>query len=85
MILLSSMIFESLASHYRKPGVVIVAETTPRMGDSESYAPSFDGPVYSGEEVTLIETRPGWYHVRLSDGSTCWLRSDTVELLDTGQ
>jgi hypothetical protein len=59
--------------------VVIVSEVVARAADS-AHAPSrFSQPVPGGAEVTTIESRDDWSHVRLADGRNGWVPSSSIE------
>ncbi len=53
--------------------IVIAAETTPRKGDSDTYAAAFNAPLHDGAEVTVTRRRAGWTEIRLANGLTGWL------------
>jgi hypothetical protein len=54
-------------------GVVTASEIVARQGDGPNYAPSFQDPLHAGTEFELVEQRPGWFHIELSDGSDAWI------------
>jgi len=63
------------------PGVITALEVVARQGDGPNYPPSFKDPLHAGMEFELIEHRPGWYHVELSDGADAWVPEDTAGLV----
>ena len=54
-------------------GVVTATEVVARQGDGPNYAPSFKDALHAGTEFKLLEQRPGWLHIELSDGSDAWI------------
>jgi len=62
-------------------GVVTAAEIVARQGDGPNYPPSFKDPLHAGTEFNLIEQRPGWLHIELSDGSDAWVPETAAELI----
>ncbi len=62
-------------------GVVTASEIVARQGDGPSYPPSFKDPLHAGTEFVLVEQRPGWFHIELSDGSDAWVPADTADLV----
>lgn len=62
-------------------GVVVEREVLARQGDGYIYDQAFTSPLHSGTEFSLIEQKEEWIHVRLLDGSNCWLPLQSVELI----
>ena len=62
-------------------GVITAGEVVARQGDGPNYPPSFEDPLHAGTEFELIEQRPGWIHLRLSDGADAWIPEDAAELV----
>ena len=60
-------------------GVVTASEIVARQGDGPNYPPSFKDPLHAGTEFELLEQRPGWFHIELSDGSEAWIPDETAE------
>ena len=54
-------------------GVITAAEVVARQGDGPNYPPSFKDPLHAGTEFELVEQRPGWLHIQLSDGTDAWI------------
>jgi SH3-like domain-containing protein len=61
------------------PGVVIAEQAVVRQGNYEESEPVFTGPVHSGTEVRIIETRDAWMRVEFPNGKDGWVRRETVE------
>jgi tetratricopeptide (TPR) repeat protein len=62
-------------------GVIVAPEVVAYQGDGQNYPPSFKAPLHAGTEFELIERRPGWYHIKLADGSDGWIPQNTAELI----
>lgn len=62
-------------------GVITAKEVIARQGDGENYSPSFKEPLHEGTEFDLLEHRPGWFHIKLSDDSDGWIPNNTAELI----
>ena len=71
-----------LAMHHS--GVIVAQAVTARQGDALSYDAAFKAPLHSGDEFTVLSTRPEWYHVRLSDGTEAWIPQSSAELVQPG-
>lgn len=54
-------------------GVVLAESTIGRMGDSRSYEPAFDAPLYQGVEFTVDQRRVGWILAEMPNGESVWL------------
>lgn len=62
-------------------GVVISPEIVARQGDGPNYPASFKDPLHAGTEFRLLEQRPGWFHIALSDGSEAWVPDSAADLV----
>jgi hypothetical protein len=62
-------------------GVITAGQVVARQGDGPNYPASFKDPLHAGTEFDLLERRPGWFHVRLSDDSDGWIPDNTAELI----
>lgn len=62
-------------------GVLTAAAVVARQGDGPNYPPSFKDPLHAGTEFEMIEQRPGWMHIELSDGTDAWIPDDTAGLV----
>jgi len=79
--LLSSLIVESRTQLNRICGVIIDKEVIARQGDGENYSPSFKDSLHAGTEFDVLESRPGWLHIKLFDDSDTWIPVDSAELI----
>jgi hypothetical protein len=62
-------------------GVITDKEVVARQGDGQNYPPSFKDPLHEGTEFDLLENRPGWFHIKLSDDSDGWIPNSAAELI----
>ena len=62
-------------------GVITAPEIVARQGDGPNYDPSFKDPLHAGTEFELLEQRPGWLHVELSNASDGWIPDDAAEII----
>jgi tetratricopeptide (TPR) repeat protein len=65
----------------RLSGVIISQEVTAYQGDGPNYPASFKEPLHAGTEFELIESRPGWFHIRLANDSDGWIPQANAELI----
>jgi len=77
--LLVSILIENHRQATLRFGVITAGEIVARQGDGPNYPPSFKDPLHAGTEFELIEQRPGWFHIRLSDGTEAWVPQDGAE------
>jgi hypothetical protein len=79
--LLTSVIVESKSQSSRICGVITAKEVIARQGDGQNYPPSFKEPLHEGTEFDLLENRPGWLHIKLSDDSDSWIPDSSADLI----
>ena len=79
--LATSVVVEVRTKAAVQQGVITAAEVAARQGDGPNYPESFKAPLHSGTEFRLIEKRPGWLHIRLSDGSDTWIVDNAAALI----
>lgn len=77
----SSILISLRNMHKQQYGVIVAAQSMPRKGDSESYAPSFAEALHAGCEFKLLQRRKTWSEVELPDGQSCWLQNKDIEML----
>ncbi len=78
---LASVVVETRARADEAPGVITADEVVARQGDGRNYPESFKDPLHAGTEFDLIERRPGWFHVRLSNNTDTWIPENSAELI----
>ena len=78
---LVSVVFETRERAGRVCGVITAEEVVAHQADWQNSPPSFKEPLHAGTEFDLIESRPGWLHIRLSDGSDGWISDDSADLI----
>jgi tetratricopeptide (TPR) repeat protein len=62
-------------------GVITANEVVAHQADWQNSPPSFKEPLHEGTEFDLIEQRPGWLHIELSDGSDGWIPDNAAGLI----
>ncbi len=80
-VFLVSLVFDAANLARTPAGVIVAEETIGRMGDADSYQPSFKEPLHAGSEFRLIEKRPGWWQVELENGDRTWIPEGAAELV----
>jgi hypothetical protein len=78
---LTSVILEARTRTNTICGVITAEQVVARQGDGPNYPVSFKDPLHAGTEFDLLEQRPGWYHIMLSDDSEGWIPNNTAELI----
>jgi len=78
---LSSLIVESRTQAGRIGGVITIKEVIARQGDGQNYSPSFKDQLHEGTEFNLLESRPGWLHIKLFDDSDGWIPETAADLI----
>ena len=78
---LASVVLEYKTQKSQVGGVITAREVIAHQGDGENYPPSFKEPLHEGTEFDLLENRPGWLHIKLSDDSEGWIPSNAAELI----
>jgi hypothetical protein len=78
---LASVVIETHRQANVRGGVITAQEVVARQGDGPNYPPSFKDPLHAGTEFELLEQRPGWLHVTLSNGSEAWIPDDAAGLI----
>ena len=76
---LVSVLVEARQQAATRYGVLTAVEVVARQGDGPNYPPRFKDPLHAGTEFVLIEQRPGWMHIELSDGTDAWIPDDTAQ------
>lgn len=76
-----SLVVDSYNQAAQSSGVIISPQVTAYQGDGPNYPASFKEPLHAGTEFVLLERRPGWFHIRLANGSDGWVRLSDAELI----
>jgi tetratricopeptide (TPR) repeat protein len=61
--------------------VVVLPDTTLRVGDGRNFATVADAALHEGQSVELVKRRGDWLQVRTQSGQTGWLSSPAVETI----
>ena len=56
-------------------GVLTSADVELRTGNGLSFETAIDEPLAEGVEFGILERRPGWWRIRLPDGTSGWIES----------
>jgi uncharacterized protein YgiM (DUF1202 family) len=78
---LTSVALEYKTQASKMCGVITAKEVIARQGDGENYPLSFKESLHEGTEFDLLENRPGWFHIELSDNSDGWIPKSAAELI----
>lgn len=74
----------TLLTHYQhsttRAGVIMAEEVVVRKGNGESYAPQFPQPLHAGTEFEVLEERGPWLAIQLDNGTSGWIRRESVRL-----
>ena len=71
---------DALRREINPPGVLVNDQVVVRKGNGEGFAPAFTEPLTRGAEFTMIEVRPGWYRIRLTDGQSGWVKTSDAQV-----
>ena len=78
---IGSLAVEEYSQAANLSGVIVSPEVVAYQGDGQNYPPSFKAPLHAGTEFELVERRPGWFHIKLADGSDGWISQITAEII----
>jgi hypothetical protein len=81
LCLVASVAIETIGRAHTVNGVITAEQIVARQGDGPNYSPSFKDPLHAGTEFQLVEQRPGWFHIALSDGSDAWIPDEAADLV----
>ncbi|MDZ4829154.1 MAG: hypothetical protein SGJ09_03025 [Phycisphaerae bacterium] len=65
----------------RPIGVITVDGVVLRKGNGEGFGPQVEEALTNGVEFGVLERRPQWLRVRLSDGTEGWIREAQAEVV----
>ena len=57
-------------------GVLTRSDVTLRTGNGLSFESAIDEPLSEGVEFGILDQRPGWWRIRLPDGTNGWIESN---------
>jgi tetratricopeptide (TPR) repeat protein len=80
-VLLASLAVDAVSFKRTPEGVIVAQEVVGRMGDADTYQPSFKEPLHAGSEFRLLERRPGWWRIELENGDRTWIPDGSAELV----
>jgi hypothetical protein len=78
---LASVVVEARSRANTICGVITADQVVARQGDGPNYPESFKAPLHAGTEFDLLEKRPGWLHIMLSDDSEGWIPDNAAGLI----
>jgi len=78
---LASVIVETRSRASTICGVITADQVIARQGDGPNYPESFKDPLHAGTEFVLLERRPGWLHIMLSDDSEGWIPDNAAGVI----
>lgn len=61
---------------WRPVGVVVQDDVIVRSGNGISFEPAIEESLSEGVEFAILEERPGWWRVRLPDGTQGWISQE---------
>ena len=67
---------------WRTVGVVTSTEATLRSGNGDGFEAVTTEPLCEGVEFAILENRPGWWRIRLPDGTSGWISEEDGESVD---
>jgi tetratricopeptide (TPR) repeat protein len=76
-----SLAVEGYSHSVNLSGAIVAPEVVAYQGDGQNYPPSFKAPLHAGTEFELVERRPGWFHIKLADGSDGWVSQSNAEII----
>jgi hypothetical protein len=76
-----SVVMETRQRELLAAGVITAGQVVARQGDGHNYPASFKEPLHAGTEFEVLERRPGWLHIRLSDNNDAWIPGSAAELI----
>jgi len=85
IVLLISMTISIVIDQYNivhyVEGVILVDSVEARQGNGLNFPKSFEAPLHSGTEFTLIKTQNDWLFIQLVNGDEAWIPSSSAETI----
>ncbi len=81
LVFLGSIMIDTIKIQTHPEGVITADAVIARKGDGLSYSPSFEDPLHSGLEFTLLDERTGWYYIEISDNTRTWIPANAASLI----
>lgn len=76
-----SVVAETVQQQRHAEGVIVAEQVIARQGDGQNYPESFNEPLSSGTEFTVIERRISWWRIELPNGQQTWIPAASAELI----
>ena len=77
----ASLAYDLYATPGSDQGVILSDDIVVRKGDSEGYEPKFNEQLNAGVEFDLLESRPNWLHIELTDGQSGWIPATDAAMI----
>ncbi|MCA9295603.1 MAG: hypothetical protein KC983_03780 [Phycisphaerales bacterium] len=61
-----------------RDAVIVRGGVTLRKGDGEGFDPAYEEPLDDGVECTILEVRPNWMHVELTNDAEGWVPAEVI-------
>ncbi len=79
----ASLLYDLYSTASNDQGVILKDNIVVRKGDSEGFEPKFNEPLNAGVEFVLLEQRPQWLHIELTDGQSGWIPAADAAMISS--